>query len=237
MSLSSEFVQILKKSGWLALLALIVGSFNDQLLARQLELSLMSEFGLSWQVFVIAFFSLINGLIFPLLALMALLWGISSARGRRIGLPEFLSSSANQVYIETVRSWGSSLAWGLLLILPGLFRLIQLIFIPFVVIFLKDYQTGQIDALKKSTRYFMKRPWRMMGYVFLFMVLLPLILTAQLDPWRSYLSQPLAAFLCTLIDLVLLVISAQVLFRLFDRIRQEHGDESLLSMAGHSQPQ
>ncbi|HRO68714.1 MAG TPA: hypothetical protein PL182_14165, partial [Pseudobdellovibrionaceae bacterium] len=140
----------------------------------------------------------------------------------------------SQVYIETLRSWGSALAWGLLLILPGLIRLVQLIYVPFIVMFSKSYDEGKTEVLKTSTRYAHKHPFRLAAYVLIFTLTIPLIVTSLTDPWRSYAGDPVSAFLCTLLDLVLLTLSVQILFRLFDRIRQEFGDESLLSVERHS---
>ena len=40
--------------------------------------------------------------------------------------------------------------WGLLLIIPGLFKQIRWYFVPFVVITDKKYQSGEVDALDRS---------------------------------------------------------------------------------------
>ncbi|MBX3041717.1 MAG: hypothetical protein KF789_13510 [Bdellovibrionaceae bacterium] len=126
------------------------------------------------------------------------------------------------------------MAWGLLLVLPGLIRLVQLAYVPLIVMFSKPYDEGQAEVLKTSTRYAGKRPLRLSAYILAFVIVIPLVVTSLTDPWRSYASDPISALLCTLLDLVLLTLSTQILFRLFDRIRKESGDESLLPMERHS---
>lgn len=234
MAFFRELAQILRRSGGPALLFLLIGTLNDQFINSRLEQAMMSDAGPGLSVAFLAAGSLLNSLLLPTLATVLLFHGLARFRGSLESYSDFLVRVPNQVYIETVRSWGSALGWGLLLILPGLIRLMQLLYVPLIVMFLKPYQEGRAEALKTSTRYAGKRPFRLAAYVLFFVLLIPVFVTSLTDPWRSYAGGPLGAFLCTVLDLVLLTLSVQVLFRLFDRVRQEVGDESLLPVERHS---
>jgi fumarate reductase subunit C len=54
--------------------------------------------------------------------------------------------------IENLRALAKMLLWSLLLLLPGLYQLIKLSFVSFVVLFDPKYHSGQVDALAESGR-------------------------------------------------------------------------------------
>ena len=55
-----------------------------------------------------------------------------------------------QLLLESIRAMASVILWAIAFILPGVYRSIQLYFVPFVVFFDKDYAAGEVDALKRS---------------------------------------------------------------------------------------
>lgn len=76
------------------------------------------------------------------------------------------SKHLKHLVIEVLRGMGS-IAVGLLLIIPGLRRLFQYIFIPFVVQFDRDYQQGKVDALERSKQLVTGHLW---GISFIYLI-------------------------------------------------------------------
>ncbi len=71
------------------------------------------------------------------------------------GLPdshpfEVLQKEFKPLTIENIRSLARMLLWSLLLLLPGLYQLIKLSFVSFVVLFDPRYRSGAVDALDES---------------------------------------------------------------------------------------
>lgn len=231
-----ESLSIFRHAGPPALIALAASTIIDQLINQRLEVLLLSEDGMGPELWGLAAGSLANGLIFPVLVTAACVYGIVKTRFPEESPVDFFGRALNQLYIETLRVWGSCLRWGLLLILPGFFRLLQLVMVPFVVLLHRPYDEGRADALKTSARYFGRRPFKIVGIVLAFHLIAPLLLTDVMDPWRTYWKTPLAAFGCNVVDLFLAVISTQLLFALFESVRREFKDESVFQLAGNQTP-
>lgn len=58
------------------------------------------------------------------------------------------------LFVESIRVFTSVLLWTLLFILPGLYRYLQLTFVPYVVFFDPEYDQEECDALEKSKKIF-----------------------------------------------------------------------------------
>lgn len=228
-----EAGRLLLSVGWLILILMIVSSVIDQFLNAQLQDLLLSDDGGGSKLWLLAGASLLNSLIFPVLITALCLFGILRARGSVESAGLYFGRVMNQLYIETLRAWGSALRWGLLLIVPAFVRLFQLVFVPFVVALHRPYELGQADALATSRAYVHRRWFKTLLAVLLFYLILPLMLTDALDSWRSYDVTPFAAVLCSVVDVLVAVVSAQVFFRLFEATRKEFRDESVLSLERH----
>lgn len=227
-----EHFRILRAVGLPLLILLNLSALVDQTLTLRLEDVLQSADGPGAEVWFIAAASLMNSLIFPALLSALALFGLFQSRGWTSSLPDFLGRVVNSLYIETLRAWGSAMRWALLLILPGLVRLFQLAFIPLIVTAHRGYDEGRADALRTSTAY-VNRRWLSLGLLMIvFQVVLPLLLTQLLDPWKSFYETPHTALLVSLLDLAVIVLFTQCLFALFDRIRREVGDELVFRLEG-----
>jgi hypothetical protein len=232
-----DLLHLLRWAGAPAFLALAVSGVIDQFLNQRLELLLMSDEGPGATIWMLASASLLNSLLFPVFVGFCFLYALSQQQGSREILPNFLARTLNQLYIETLRAWGSVLRWGLFLILPGVVRAVQLAYVPYVVAFHRPFDEGQSDALQTSGRYVGRHPFRLLAILISFSIIIPLILTDALDNWRSYESSPLTALLCTFLDLLVFAVSTLLIFRLFERTRKELGDESVFQLEGHPQPE
>ena len=85
--------------------------------------------------------------------ILMLSWGIPKVRALTeahfIKKP-FETSYLNSFLAEYLRTLASVLLRVLLLIIPGLIRYAQLIFVPFITLFAKPYREGDVDAFELS---------------------------------------------------------------------------------------
>lgn len=213
-----------------ALAALIVSTIFDQLINQRLEILLQTDEGPGSSLWTMAALSMLNGYLFPVFAGFCCLFGLAKAHQSELSLPAFAGRTINQLYVETLRAWGSILAWGLLFIIPGLIRMVQLVFVPYVVCFQRSYHEGHVDALRSSRAILKRNLWRTLGAMTLFVVVIPMLMTSALDSRRSYLETPLSAIGCSFLDLIVLILSTQVFFRLFKAASQEPTHEPVLSV-------
>lgn len=86
----------------------------------------------------------------------------------------------NDTLKENIRAIGSVLTWSLFLILPGFFRFFQLWWVPWVTLCSPAYRAGQIDALRASRLFFKYYAKRLLLFVLVFEMILPLVLEAQI---------------------------------------------------------
>ena len=61
-----------------------------------------------------------------------------------------LGEQVKPLTIESLRALTRMLLWSLLFLLPGLYQMLKLSFVNFVVLFDPRYEQGQIDALEES---------------------------------------------------------------------------------------
>ncbi len=215
---NKTFVGLFKKvaiSVWPILVASLV---VDQLLTAQFEKTLSSPEGIGAQIWFLGLASILNSLIFPVIIYLLCFHALFNLKSQNF------ARQLNQTLIETVRSWGSILLWGLFLLLPGIFRMYELMFVPFVVNLSSAYDNNQADAFKLSTEFARKYIWRLSGILFLFQVVFPLLLTATLDQYRNFLKHPLSATALSSIDLLLTLSSVFILSRIFVRWLKEKHD-------------
>ncbi len=87
----------------------------------------------------------------------------------------FLKKHFQQTLIEYLRAFISTGIYTLVLIVPGLYRWVQLVFTGLVAAFNPRYQEGQVDALKESARLLSGFAWFGMFFLLSFQMLIPLI--------------------------------------------------------------
>ncbi len=74
----------------------------------------------------------------------------SKGHYKNLSVFDFISKHFKLVTIETVRTLPVIILYSLLLVIPGLVKMIRLIFVQFIVQLYKPYKDGKVDALKKS---------------------------------------------------------------------------------------
>jgi hypothetical protein len=94
------------------------------------------------------------------LLILILSWGVPKIRSLALATLEaepFRDAYIASFLAEYLRVLAQVLMWGLLLLVPGLVRYCQLIFVPLITIFSKDYRAGKVDALKLSEQLVLGR--------------------------------------------------------------------------------
>lgn len=91
--------------------------------------------------------------------------------GEKGSLWQKARQNLNQICIEMLRGISSILRWSILFILPGLYRHLQYLFIPFIVFFSEGYARGEKDALEESKRLFNQAKWFLLAFSIIFTLL------------------------------------------------------------------
>lgn len=142
---------------------------------------------------------LLNGIIFPtLITLLAL----SYLRNKKNGSPQYQieGSPSNQLFIETLRSWGKTTWWFLALILPGLYKFISYSYVPIIVYLDPEYDKGAVDALEASEASFRKN-WLATCFIFVaFYLVFPIMLSSILDSYKDFNETPMLALLVSVFN-------------------------------------
>ena len=87
---------------------------------------------------------------------------------------KFLTKHFHQTFIEYLRSFISVGLYTLCLILPGIYRSVQLLFTCFVSAFDPDYQQGKVDALEESARL-VRGAWIPLAFLILLQLFMPFV--------------------------------------------------------------
>ena len=101
-----------------------------------------------------------------------------------MGLWTFSMLHLKSFTLESLRSLGWVLLFLPLLIIPGLIKYLQYLFVPYVVLCDPKYQAGEVDALAQSARL-------MKGLVPIFLIFL--FLSVPLIMWTGQFTEPILA--------------------------------------------
>ncbi|MBX3019134.1 MAG: hypothetical protein KF767_14705 [Bdellovibrionaceae bacterium] len=247
MTLRAAYFLTLKRVGVALFVWFIVTQIFDQWILRATHAAMMGDTGVQARVWSLAALSFVSSLLTPIVATLMVLagWhqrpesphfhvGDVSDGARPFPPPAtdrttlgFIRDHGGDLIREQLRAFGSIMMWSLLLIVPGIVRLFELAFLPWVVCFDAEYQKGRRDALKESRRVFYRVWPRLLGLLILFWVIFPLTLTS-LDERRSYFDSPLTAIGLTGVDVLLFILLQWLLLKLWERA---HGTQ--LQVDGH----
>ncbi len=188
-----NYIDAIKSGFVLIFSATLVSTLFQQFLDRKIEKIIASPTGLSSMIWVWGFLSLLAALIFPLMQSILCSFYLTQDSDIRKKLNYFLKNNFELSLIETLRAWGKSFLWFFVFIIPGFVKYSYYMLAPFVVLFSKLYQTGEVDALELSEKIF-KKYWVYFSLqLFLFYFLLPMVLSTSLDQYRSFDMHPVSA--------------------------------------------
>lgn len=217
MNFFSENLQVFKKVFLPLFVVVVLTNSIDQYLNIRVEAALLDSSEPQQKIYFFGFISLLSSIIFPVLCMAVALFGLNTLTGWQDSLSNFLKKNLNQFYIETLRSWGKTLLWCLFLILPGIWKYIQLSLVPFVVTSSKKYDEGQEDALKRSAEIVRSHWFLVLGIFVVFHLFIPMTLSTFFDSYRLLWKTPIRSLLLSALDAYLLLISTHILFNVFRR--------------------
>lgn len=219
--LKSDWKLTLRRAGLLITLWLIGSEFLNQVILMATQKSLASTDGGAYLIWLWAFAAVILSLLTPLVATLLVL---ATWKDRRSlvpaqienPVPDFLWRHTGDLIREEMRAFGSVMMWSFLLILPGIWRFLELTFLPWVVCYSPAYQSGQQDALQEARRRFYLVWPQLLFLFFLFWLILPLP-KMFFDEQLSYFDSPFTAFAFNLVDVALFVLLQWFVSNLWER--------------------
>lgn len=198
--------------------ALLVSTLIDQLLNKQIESVIQSPTGLSNMIWLWGGLSLATSLFFPLLLSLLCCHSLTSPQAPT---SDFLKNKFELGLIETLRAWGKTFAWCFAFIIPGLVKYTYYLLAPFVVMFSKKYENGEVDALEHSTMIAKAFWWRLNLWLTIFYMIIPLAVSSFLDEKKIFTTSPITALLCVLLETVLLYVFHFLILKLFIKYMNE----------------
>lgn len=193
----------------------MISSNLEQFLNKLVESAIRNPAGVQADILFYGAISIVWSVVFPILVTSCVLFFLCSETGFMGNLRSFLKQYLNQLYIEIVRSWGRSLLYGLLFVLPGLWKFVKLSYVPYVVVASKTYDEGEVDALKASESIFSRKRFVTLLVFFVGYMFIPLFMTALFDGYRSIFETPMASLVLNSIDTYLLILVHFILFTIF----------------------
>lgn len=213
-----EFKRILSPNFLLIFLAVIVAALTDQSLNRKIEQVIRAKDGLSNMIWVWGLASLASSLFFPLLISMLCSYTLSQAFTSK---QVFLKNKFELALIETLRAWGKTFLWCFAFIIPGLLKYTFYLMAPFVVMFSKKYERGEVDALEMSEKLSKKFWWRLNLWLTIFYLLIPVVLSTLLDDLRIFQYHPYTATASAFFETILIFVFHYLILKLFIRYLNE----------------
>ena len=207
-----EFKSTFKSGFLLVFSALLVSTLIDQLVNKQIEAAIGSPTGLSDSIWFWGALSLGTSLFFPLLLTLLCCQTMTSPH---YSVSHVLKNKLEQGFIETLRAWGKTFAWCFVFIFPGLIKYTYYLLTPFVVMFSKKYENGDVDALEHSMAISKKFWWRLNIWVTVFYMLIPLAMSTLLDELRLFRSHPVTAVASVFVETLFLFIFHFLILKLF----------------------
>jgi hypothetical protein len=219
-----SYFLVLKKVGVILLGITVLSLLTDQWLTGQMESLLSDPEGTSNKIWLYGFLSLVLSLLYPLSTLALTIASLNSEN-----VWGFLGKNLGFLIKEQLRAWGQVMLWSLLLILPGIYKFIQLMLVPFVVCLDPAYAQGKTDALKTAKLISQGQRLKLLGLLALFVVIFPVLITLA-DEYRSFFRTPLSALLICFVEMLLNLSFALLLWTIFRRSFHAQPHESDLSV-------
>lgn len=157
---------------------------------------------------------------------------VHSFHGLRMSLGEHFTLHIKHVAIEVVRTLPHILAYSLLLLIPGIVKTVQFLFVPFIVQNSKSYSRGETDALQRS-QLLMKG--HLAKFFFFYIILQALILGVSLglpglfagqDQQITFKSFILHLVFVGIFGIILELIGSIIFYASYIKIVRQRGEDS-----------
>jgi hypothetical protein len=215
--------------------ALFLSTLTEQILTKKVEALISSKDGLSNMIWVYVGISLLSAILFPLITAMLSSFSILKESLKSINphvsAGRFIADKIELSLIETMRAWGTAFLWSFVFILPGIWKLIAFILTPYVVMFSKKYQAGEVDALEYSTKickaYFKRVNW----WLTVFYLFVPVVLYFVGEPYRLIMKTPAHATVLVFIRTIVEYLFHYYMIQVFIDFINEYESEPALAVA------
>ena len=215
--------------------AFFLSTLTEQILTKEVEALISSKDGLSNMIWVYVGISLLSAILFPLITAMLSSFSILKESLKSIN-PQvsaggFIADKIELSLIETMRAWGTAFLWCFVFILPGIWKLIAFILTPYVVMFSKKYQEGEVDALEYSTKickaYFKRVNW----WLTVFYLFVPVVLYFIGEPYRLIMKTPVPATALVFIRTIVEYLFHYYMIQVFIDFINKYESEPVLAVA------
>lgn len=207
-----DLKSLLNPSVLLIFSAILFSTLTDQFLTKQVEDIISSKDGLSNMIWVWGGLSVLSAIMFPLLISFLCAYCLVITNKE---LSDFFSDNFELGLVETLRAWGKTFLWSFVFFIPGVVKYINYILTPFVVMFSKKYQRGEVDALEYSTQISKKFWWSIKMWLGVFYVIVPVLLYALLDEYRMFSTHPVSATAVVGLETILEIMFHFLILKLF----------------------
>lgn len=167
----------------------------------------MSPSGASSLIWPLAFFSVVWSFLIPILSLFVVATALSS---------QSFVNHGSFLIKEQLRAIGKVMLWTVLFIVPGIYKHLRYLLVPFVVLFDREYQAGNRDALQTAHQLSRGHLFYLSLLFLFFSVVFPSVLST-FDEKRLILSHPVSAVFLCLIEMTLNICFIITLYRLYLR--------------------
>lgn len=203
-----------KKTNFAFLFGLaLIWTLIEQSLTYWTQLEISNPLGASELVWFYAGLMIVFSFLFPVTISLSCLGLITNQESLFVFLKKNFSSTIK----ESMRVWGKAILWGFLFIIPGIYKFIQGLFVPFIVCLDSDYSLGKIDALKRSQKLTEGCIFKLFGLLLVFDAVIPLALSS-LDTWQIFWLNPLSALAICFVELMLNICFIWILWRKYELI-------------------
>lgn len=193
-------------------------TLTDQYLQNKLEDLISSKDGLTSMIWIWGGLSVLSSILFPVFISIFCAYVLVTTNQK---LGEMLSQKLELSFIETLRAWGKTFLWSFVFILPGVIKYINYILAPFVVLFSRRYENGEVDALEYSAAISKQFFWSIKLWLGLFFVIIPILFYALFDEYRVFTTHPVSATLLVFVSAVVQLLFHFVLLRLLIKYLNE----------------
>ena len=220
---SASFIQrlstIVKRGGIAIFLIIFAYRVLDQQLTDLIQNEIFNEEGIGIKVWIYGVASISISLLYPLfLSLITI--SILTCSDIKNAIT-FFKKKFSFLLREEMRSMGMIIFWGLLVILPAFWKIVEFIFIPMIVCLDRNYDSGKVFALGKSSALVRKKWLSVYGAVLCFSVIIPLAMFS-LEEYRSFTEFPISAIGLLFVEFIITLVAQLLFIKLWENANGAH---------------
>lgn len=201
----------MKKHLLLLFFLTVVATGIDQGITTFMQNEIANPQGASPLIWLFGLMQIISSLLFPLLTGLLILSLFNKESSPTVYWQKFFSQSLKEV----MRAWGQSMLWSFLFIIPGIIKFVRFFFVPLIVCFDPQYQSGQVDALKRSQEISKGRLILLLLILLAFDAFLPLVMSS-FDQWSVLWRTPVSALALCFVEMLFNICFIWSLWRIYE---------------------